>query len=394
MRLNNVRFVNGIEQINIEVAAGKIKAITKENNTSVPCSIEFDFAGAMAFPGLINSHDHLDFNCFAALGEKTYSNYTEWGKHIHKEYKNEINSVLQIPQKLRIEWGIYKNLLAGVTTVINHGDKLPIENPLITVCQDAQNLHSVRFQKNWRWKLNDPLLKNKTCVIHTGEGADKSSCNEIDELLQWNLLQRKIIGVHGVAMNKQQAKKFEGLVWCPESNKFLLSQHAQIDQLKKNTSVVFGTDSTLTGRWDIWQHLRLAREQQMVNDEELFSMINIHPAHLWNLNTGEMQIGRDADIVFAKAASNCTTFNDFFSLSPSMILMVIHRGEIRLFDKSMLDQVSKTTIDLKNFSAVTINGAIKFVQGDLPALLHRISSYSKHAALPADISEAKNAGND
>jgi len=396
MRLNNIRFINGTGLVNIAVAAGKITAITKENNARVSDnSTDIDFAGAMAFPGLINSHDHLDFNCFALLGEKTYSNYTEWGNHIHKEYKNEINSVLQIPQQLRAAWGMYKNLLSGVTTVINHGDKLPLKNPLITVCQEVQNLHSVKFQKNWRWKLNNPFLTNKTCVIHTGEGVDKPSHDEIDELLQWNLLQRKIIGVHGVAMNEHQAKKFTGLVWCPASNKFLLNRHAPVDQLKNNTRVVFGTDSTLTSQWNIWQHLRMAREQQMVNDEELFNMINSNPARLWNLNTGEILPGRDADIVLAKTNSSKPSLKDFFALDPSMLLMVLHGGNIRLFDKSMLEQVKKTNTDLKSFGRVTINGAIKFVQGDPAALLQRISTYSQYAALPADIVYAnKKAVND
>ena len=123
----------------------------------------------------------------------------------------------------------------------------------------------------------------------------------------------------------------------------------------------------------------------MVNDEELFNMINSNPARLWNLNTGEILPGRDADIVLAKTNSSKPSLKDFFALDPSMLLMVLHRGNIRLFDKSMLEQVNKTNTDLKSFGRVTINGAVKFVQGDPAALLQRISTYSQYAALPADI---------
>src|SRR4029077_6161910 len=114
------------------------------------------------------------------------------------------------------EWGMYKNLIAGVTTVVNHGTRLNIGNPLINIYQESQNLHSVKFEKGWKWKLNNPLLKNKDCVIHTGEGSDKQSSVEIDHLLNFNLLKRNLVGVHGVAMNASQARKFKGLVWCPE----------------------------------------------------------------------------------------------------------------------------------------------------------------------------------
>jgi hypothetical protein len=82
-----------------------------------------NFDDAIAFPGLINSHDHLDFNLFPSLGEKLYQNYTEWGKQIHQDYSNEIAAILKIPTSLRERWGIYKNLICGVTTVVNHGPK-------------------------------------------------------------------------------------------------------------------------------------------------------------------------------------------------------------------------------------------------------------------------------
>ena len=60
-------------------------------------------------------------------------------------------------------------------------------------------------------------------MIHTGEGTDEKAEDEIDELLKWNFLKRKLVGIHAVAMNTYQAKKFKAIVWCPESNKFLFN---------------------------------------------------------------------------------------------------------------------------------------------------------------------------
>jgi cytosine/adenosine deaminase-related metal-dependent hydrolase len=102
-------------------------------------------------------------------------------------------------------------------------------------------------------------------MIHTGEGKDELAYKEIDELIHWNLLGKKLIGIHGVVMSEDQAKEFEALVWCPGSNYFLLNQTAQIDRLKKHTTILFGTDSTLTGNWNIWDHIRLARKNKNVN---------------------------------------------------------------------------------------------------------------------------------
>src|SRR5476651_34176 len=150
MVLSNVRLIDGDAVVSISISGGKITSLSAiEEGEHL-----FTFSGAVAFPGLINSHDHLDFNLFPQLGTKTYNNYTEWGRHIHKAYKGEIADVLKIPGLLRAGWGIYKNLLCGVTTVVNHGEKLATHDDLITVFEETQSLHSVHFEKRWRFKLN------------------------------------------------------------------------------------------------------------------------------------------------------------------------------------------------------------------------------------------------
>ena len=106
-----------------------------------------NFENAIAFPGLINSHDHLDFNLFPQTGNRIYNNYTEWGKDIHDQNKETINAVLKIPQHTRTQWGLYKNLFNGITTVVNHGEKLNIGNNLINVIQNNYCLHSIQFEE-------------------------------------------------------------------------------------------------------------------------------------------------------------------------------------------------------------------------------------------------------
>jgi cytosine/adenosine deaminase-related metal-dependent hydrolase len=381
MLLNNVTLMNGSQPVNITVNGEKITTTGTAIGTD---NFQIHFNGAIAFTGLINSHDHLDFNCFSPLGERKYNNYTEWGNHIHEAYKENIDRVLKIPQNLRAAWGMYKNLLSGITTVVNHGPFLKIENPLITIYQEPQSLHSVKFQKKWKWKLNNPFLKNKTCVIHSGEGVDEQSSHEIDELLKWNLLNRKLVGVHAVAMNANQAKRFAGLVWCPESNRVLLNRHADIEKLKANTNLVFGTDSTLTGDWNVWQHLRLARTLQKVSDAELFGMVTSSPAKLWGINNGELLPGKDADIVIAKTKTGNASWNDLFTINPEDILMVLQKGKIRIFDKTLLPQLSSLFVDLYRFNEISINGVSKFAEGDLPALMIAIKSYNPGIKFPFD----------
>ena len=255
-------------------------------------TLQLYFDNAIVFPGLINSHDHLDFDLFPKLGNKIYEDYLEWGKDIHLKNKEAINKVLKIPKALRIQWGIYKNLLAGVTTVVHHGEHINEQNDLINVYQQCNVLHSVQLEKYFALKLNNPLKKTYPFVIHIGEGLNKKSHAEINKLIKWNLFKKEIIGVHGIAMTEEQAKFFKALIWCPDSNLFLQNKTAAIDKLKKNTTILFGTDSTVSADWNIWNQLRLARTTNLLNDEELYKTVTENGSLVWNLNSGILEEGR------------------------------------------------------------------------------------------------------
>jgi hypothetical protein len=157
MILNNLKTALTGDPVNIRVAGNRIGQVSAWPFHPAPDAFNIDLEGAIVFPGLINSHDHLDFNLFPALGDKTYRDYTEWGQYIHQHYGEKIAQVLKIPVQLREEWGIYKNLLCGVTTVINHGNKIRTPNKPITIYEDCQSIHSVRFGKKWKFALNKML---------------------------------------------------------------------------------------------------------------------------------------------------------------------------------------------------------------------------------------------
>lgn len=377
MVLHNVSLLNHDHPVSIEVDGQKITAVSHKRHTEP--SLQLHFEGALAFPGLINSHDHLDFNCFPMTGDRVYTSYVEWGNTVLQTYKPVISEVLKIPEPLRTQWGVYKNLLTGITTVVNHGKRLSIEKPLIRVLQNAQSLHSVMFENNWKLKLNNPLQINKPCAIHTGEGTDVGSFIEIDTLIKNNFLKRNLIGIHGVAMNERQASKFKALVWCPQSNYFLLQKTAAVNMLQNKTHVCFGTDSTLTSNWNIWDHLRQAREREPVKDAELFEMLTSIPASVWKLNSGKIEAGKNADIVIAETRTN--TYGSFYNLNPGDIQLVIQNGMIRLFDEKIFTQLKKMNFDITGFSRIEM-GRYKYVEGDLPGLIKKIKSYDPNAAFP------------
>jgi len=383
MILNNLIQPGSNDPVSIRITGDKITSVSTAAIPGANGDLVLTFENAMVFPGLINSHDHLDFNLYPSLGHRTYSNYTEWGRHIHKKYKDEIAAVLKVPSVLRYEWGVFKNLLCGVTTVVNHGAPSGLKDDLITIFEGVQSLHSVGFESAWRFKLNNPFNAKMPVCIHVGEGDDWPSFNEIKKLTGWNLLRRPLIGVHAVAMSERQAKKFRALVWCPQSNYFLLNKTAPVHLLKKHTEILFGTDSTLTGSWDIWEHLRGARQTRLLDDLALYKTLNQAAAGIWGLNSGAIAANKDADLVVAAVKKGLSGYPAFFLICPEDLLLIVHKGQVRLFDERMADRL--TSIDLDNFSKVYVNGACKYVQGNLPALVEQIREYYPEASFPVDL---------
>jgi hypothetical protein len=283
---------------------------------------------------------------------------------------------------LRTQWGIYKNLLNGVTTVFNHGQQLQIQYSLIDVFQDKNSLHSVRLEKNWKWKLNDPFSKGPY-VIHVGEGTDEESHKEIDTLLKWNKLSRQLIAVHGVAMDARQAASFEALVWCPDSNFFLLKATAPVDKLKRATTIVFGTDSTVSADWNAWNQLRVARNTGLLSDEELFASVTRLPAELRGLNIGVLKENTIADIVVAGKEPG-SPMEAFFEVHPETILMIVKNGNVILFDESLLTQFVSQKINTTEFCRARINSRMKYVRGNLRELIRSIKHYANDISLPVE----------
>jgi Amidohydrolase family len=188
-------------------------------------------------------------------------------------------------------------------------------------------------------------------------------------------------------MNANQARYFKGLVWCPESNRVLLNKQADIRTLKEHTNIIFGTDSTLTGNWNFWHHLRFARSLHQVNDSELFKMITSSPAQLWNLNVGELKAGKDADLVVIKKKTGIPTWEDVYKTNPEDILLIITKGMIRMYDKALHSQLTNLSLNIKHFSSFTIKGHLKYVDGDLPALVANIKRYNPKVSFPTDVCE-------
>jgi len=339
--LNNLQIVGTDgKPASIHLEGNKIKDVRAVVEKSGDKGL-IHFENAIAFPGLINSHDHLDFNVLPIFNRGKYENYIQWSEDFNRRYREKPHDFFQVSPSIRYRVGILKNLLAGVTTVVNHGIKIEIsENCPIEVFQDCLSLHSVKFEPIWRYKINF-VRRSQKVVMHMGEGTGDPMRHEIDQIIKWNLTGRGIIAVHGIAMTIKQAKKLQGLVWCPKSNLNLYNKTAEIHKLKSQITILFGTDSNFSAGWNLWDHLREAREMGFLSDEELFKICTENPALLWKLSfSGKIYPGYRADVVIAWKKSS-SMWNAFYKVNPEDILMIIKDGKVILFDETIVKKIKK-----------------------------------------------------
>ncbi|GIK59861.1 MAG: amidohydrolase family protein [Ignavibacteriota bacterium] len=378
--LNNISILNNSgDRFYVSILDGKINTVNAGLIKGQGNSNIINFKDALAFPGLFNAHDHLEFNLFPRLSSKIYRDYLEWGNDIHRLYSIEINTTLNIPIELRMKFGMIKNLFNGITSVIHHGsNSIRKSDQIINVFGSYNYLHSVSLEKNWRIKLN--MRSNKLpFIIHLGEGSGETIENEINKLFKWNLFKRKIIAVHGISINANLADKLAALIWCPDSNLFLYKKTANIIELKNKIPILFGSDSNLTSDPNFWNHIRIARQFNALNDEELINSMTSLPGELLNVKgIGKIKNGYQADIVVVKKKSE-NNYDAFFNVNPEDILIIIRSGKIILFDESLEGECAYL-----NYNKIKIRGSIKFTDKEIVAIIKKLEDHK--VQLPLEIS--------
>ena len=252
-------------QLDLEIQAGRIHSLCSsllQDETSSP--LQLNLAGMLVLPGLVNSHDHLEFGIFPRLGNRTYANAQEWARDIYHPDESPLREILQVPKATRLFWGGLKNLLCGVTTVCHHNEYEPdvFENRFpVRVLKRCGWSHSFAFSQDVQADF-ERTLDGAPFFIHLAEGTDAESRNEFEQLNRLGLLNGQTVIVHGVALLSQDwelaRRRGARVVWCPSSNLFTLGQTLDLSLLPLDLEIALGNDSPLSAAGDLLDEIRFA----------------------------------------------------------------------------------------------------------------------------------------
>ncbi len=330
-----------------------------------------DGQGGLLISGLINAHDHLELNTFKRLKYRgCYTHSRQWIEDIEARFETEpdLTEPRRQPLADRLLVSALKNLLSGVTTVCHHN---PLHPPL-------RRNFPVRIVKNYGFchslfRGEDPVTsyrRTKTgdpWIIHLAEGieAEAESTAEFEQLDRLGLVQQNTVLVHGVGLTLRQRQTLiergGGLIWCPGSNLFMFGQTARVQELSQVGKLALGSDSRLSGEFDLLAELRVAYQTSQLLPQDLFRSVTSDAARLLRLREGgrgQIIPGGPADLVLLPPPVGADPYVQLLDLTRAQIELVLLAGKPVVGSPPMQPVFEATKT---RFGLVTVDGTEKLL---------------------------------
>jgi cytosine/adenosine deaminase-related metal-dependent hydrolase len=342
------------ERMDLEILGGRIRPFGSSTGRGPALGLD----GHLILPGLINCHDHLEFNLFPRLGQGPYPNAAAWAEDIYHPDCSPVKEHLAVPKAVRLVWGGLKNLLCGVTTVAHH-------NPYEAAVFD--NSFPLRVVKRFGWAhslhFSPDLISRYRAVsrrwpflMHAAEGTDHAAAIEIQELERAEVLSSRTVLIHGVGVDCDSLeillRRRCSLVWCPSSNLFMLSRTLRPEVLRSGLPICLGTDSALTGQGDLACEIQVARKTACLTAADIYPMVTTQAARVLHLNRGQGEIRENgiADLLVVPDFGQ----NPAEALQEFCSAVVIRGGRIQLVSTNLAERMDP--LITRNFQKIALEG--------------------------------------
>jgi cytosine/adenosine deaminase-related metal-dependent hydrolase len=307
-------------------------ALGVEAGRIVPPSGRFDATlrvrDGIVMPGLINAHDHLHRNHYGRLGHPPYEDAYEWGHDIHHRFAERIAIGRAMPRREALLRGAWKNLRAGVTTVVHH-------DAWEDTFDDGFPLRVVRIATAHSLRLAAELPQAKRgapFAIHLAEGVSTAAADEVGELDARGLVTRDLLAVHAVGVDARGIQRLRAagaaVVWCPSSNRFLFAQTAPAELLAPGTDVLLGSDSLLTADGSQLRELHVARDLGLVSHARLCDAVGVTAANRLGIEPPSLDVGARADVIVVR--------RPLLEATEADVALVVANGVLRVAEPALV----------------------------------------------------------
>jgi cytosine/adenosine deaminase-related metal-dependent hydrolase len=345
------RELHYVEQGYIEIENGRIT--NTATGSYKGSGKKLDAKGFLVMPGLINAHTHIadsigkDIFAGQQLDARVHPVFGAKKKILQKSLPEHLKAFIRNSAILMMKKGIVafadfrEDGLEGIRLLREAVDGLPIKcvtlgriNYYSSSPNDASGLpiQAVEQAKKLLEQVDglgisganentDSGLaqyrqlagKKKLVAIHAAESKETvrfselhTGISEVERIME-HLKPDFVVHMTNATENEMSlvAKSGTGVIICPRANGVLGAGMPKVaEMLRQDCLVGIGTDNVMVNSPDIlreldytWKASR-AMEGEMIKAQELLKMATINAAQILRLNTGCIQAGRAADLVF------------------------------------------------------------------------------------------------
>jgi cytosine/adenosine deaminase-related metal-dependent hydrolase len=285
-----------------------------------------DTGGAVVYPGLIDLHNHIAYNCLGlwiAPGRSApWTQRYEWPKD--PDYLPSItlpvNALCTANGKAVLKYVETKAVVGGVTA-IQGSSKVgrPFEGWMVRNVEYEtfrtgrvgvrQAVFALEGEKAFG-KTREALAAGDAFIYHLAEGTDPALIAEYSALESHEILAPRFVGIHCTALGDPQyagwVPRGGSVVWSPFSNLWLYGATTDVAAARaRGMRICLGADWSPSGSKSLLGELKVAdlinRERLggLFGDEDLCRMATCNPADAigWEQRLGRLRAGLHADLV-------------------------------------------------------------------------------------------------
>jgi len=373
--------------------SGKALSVAGQTINASGAGCAIDLKGqSFVYPGLINTHDHLQGNYRPPIGPPPGTFYATW-----LPWDNDLKASEMFKERSKLSredlYGLsgYKCLFSGVTTVNDHfphkfnGNILPLL-PIRAIQEYAIEHECSSYDLKWgdgiEVEHKRAVEKKWPFITHLSEGFDAEAMNGVPYLESLQVLDSHCLFIHCIGFSDDDIEKVAragaSISWCGFSNMFMFNVTCKIRKMiQAGINVTIGTDSSASGSANLLDEMRYDRElyRTMYGEdlpaETMFRMVTANAARAFWMQdrTGTLEAGKLADLLVTRAVKDNPYENLLDTSMEDIELLTLAGtpiyGELRfldIFDGKLPEGYTQITVDKRPM----------FVKGD-PAGLYRMA---------------------
>lgn len=348
----------------VEILGDEIVSV----RTKRPENITVIQAGGLIFPGLIDAHNHPQYNVLDVIPFGTlFEDRWEWRDHpLYADFNLQLDNIMDFggysAQYLNV-WKLaeVRSLTAGTTSIqgsnISGADYIGFAHPAMIVNNVGRFPERVLTDT---FPLDDGAAywqyTSMECwdrfIIHLSEGVNDAALAEFYEWQGFGVLDERTSIIHGIPYGEDEwaamAAAGANLIWSPVSNLTLYGATAHVPgALAAGVDVALSADWTESGSRTILDEMKAADAYDNENwgdalsPQQLVEFVTRNAAHALGIEdrVGQIAPGYRADLMVVPGSPN-KPYRALLRSDPANVKLTIVNGKALYGNPDLMEQFS------------------------------------------------------